>query len=125
MVRAPRLSRIRRRLLRGRSRWKSPTLRGERFALTQVRAPANEAFSRAAGAPLVPGNRVRLLKNATETYPAWMDAIRSARNHVHFENYLIYDDEAGRELATALIERARAGIKVRLLYDWLGCRMKA
>jgi cardiolipin synthase len=94
-------------------------------ALAEVRALANQAFSRAAGAPLIPGNHVRLLRDARENYPAWLQAIRSARNRVHFENYLIFDDEPGRDLADALIERARAGVEVRLLHDWLGCWMKA
>jgi cardiolipin synthase len=104
---------------------RAPLLHDDRSTLTEARALANQAFSRAAGAPLIPGNHVRLLRNAQEIYPAWQSAIRAARDHVHFENYLIYDDEAGRELAGALIERARAGVKVRLLHDWLGSRTKA
>ena len=102
-----------------------PPPRDERAALREVRALANQAFSRAAGAPLIPGNRVRLLRNASEVYPAWFAAIRAARDHVHFENYILYDDEAGRDLAKALIERARAGVKVRVLHDWLGSLVKA
>ena len=47
--------------------------------LAQLRALADQAFSRAAGAPLVPGNRVRLLQDAGENYPAWLEAIASAR----------------------------------------------
>ena len=44
--------------------------------LSAVRVFADQAFSRAAGAPLVPGNSVRLLRNAEENYPAWKEAIR-------------------------------------------------
>ena len=47
-------------------------------ALTDVRAIADGAFSRAAGAPLIGGNSVRLLKNASENYPAWLDAVGAA-----------------------------------------------
>jgi cardiolipin synthase len=90
-----------------------------------VRALADQAFSRAAGAPLVAGNAVRLLRDARENYPAWQEAIASARHHVHFENYFVRDDESGARLADALIERARAGVRVRLVYDWLGCLGKA
>lgn len=43
---------------------------------------ADQAFSRTAGAPLVGGNAVRLLKNGTENYPAWLDAINQARRCV-------------------------------------------
>jgi cardiolipin synthase A/B len=81
---------------------------------------ADEAFSRAAGAPLVRGNQVCLLKDARENYPAWLAAIRAARNHILFENYVIYDDRTGNEFADALIERAHAGVRVRLIYDWMG-----
>ena len=77
-------------------------------------------FSRASGAPLREGNRIRLLKNAAENYPAWLDAIHSARRTIHIEMYIIHEDEQGRLFADALIEKAREGVHVRLLYDWLG-----
>jgi cardiolipin synthase A/B len=81
---------------------------------------AEQAFSRAAGAPLIDGNAVRLLKDARENYPAWMDAIRGARKWIHFESYIVHDDDSGTEFAQALMERARAGVQVRLIYDWVG-----
>ncbi|MCC7180775.1 MAG: cardiolipin synthase B [Acidobacteria bacterium] len=85
-----------------------------------LRLLANQAFSRTAGAPLVAGNRVRLLRDARENYPAWLDAIASARRWIHFESYILYSDRAGRMFAEALAERARAGVQVRVLCDWLG-----
>jgi len=85
-----------------------------------ARALANQAFSRAAGAPLVAGNRVRLLNDASENYPAWLDAIAAAQRYVHFESYIIHDDDVGWKFAEALIGRARAGISVRVIYDWMG-----
>lgn len=81
---------------------------------------SNEAFSRVAGAPLVPGNRIRLLKDAAENYPAWLDAIRSAQRRIHFESYIIHDDQTGEMFAELLVAKAREGVKVRLLYDWIG-----
>ena len=84
-----------------------------------VRNLANQAFSRAAGAPLVGGNSVRLLKDAKENYPAWLDAIKSAERYIHFESYIIHEDDAGWMFAEALA-KAREGIHVRLIYDWLG-----
>jgi cardiolipin synthase A/B len=87
---------------------------------SSVRALANQAFSRAAGAPLIAGNSIRLLKDAQENYPAWLNAIRAARRHIHFESYIIHEDDAGRMFADALIARARDGVHVRLIYDWLG-----
>ena len=64
--------------------------RRERNAILSVRKLANQAFSRAAGAPLVPGNSVRLLKDAKENYPAWLDAIGAAERYIHFESYIIH-----------------------------------
>jgi len=87
----------------------------------EIRELADRAFSRAAGAPLVEGNHVRLLKDARENYPAWLDAIGAAKDHIHFENYIIHEDDTGREFADALIRKAREGVVVRLVYDWIGC----
>ena len=89
-----------------------------------LRLLADQAFSRAAGAPLVPGNAVRLLKDGCENYPSWLEAIGSARHWIHFETYILHEDKIGKVFAEALCERARAGVKVRLLVDWLGNLMK-
>jgi cardiolipin synthase len=96
-----------------------------REALSSVRALADQAFLRAAGAPRVAGNSVRLLRDARENHPAWLDAIRLAERTVHFENYFLRSDDVGDEFAAALIAKAREGIRVRLLYDWLGGLGKA
>jgi cardiolipin synthase len=92
----------------------------ERTGALSVRNLANQAFSRAAGAPLVGGNSVRLLKDAKENYPAWLDAIKSAEHYIHFESYIIHEDDAGWLFADALSVKAREGVRVRILYDWLG-----
>jgi cardiolipin synthase A/B len=84
------------------------------------RSLLEQALGRAAGGPLVTGNSVRLLRDAAENYPAWLDAIASAKRTIHFETYIIWGDEAGATFADALAARARDGIRVRLLYDWLG-----
>jgi cardiolipin synthase len=78
------------------------------------------AFARVTGSRPVDGNSIRLLKDAVENYPAWLDAIARAERTIHFENYIIADDRVGAEFARALAQRARAGIRVRLLYDWWG-----
>ncbi len=85
-----------------------------------MRALAAQAFSRAANAPLIAGNAVRLLTDARENYPAWRAAIEGATRHVHFESYIIHDDEVGRQFAELLIATARRGVCVRVIYDWLG-----
>ena len=50
---------------------------------------ARQALTRAAGGAFSQGNSVRLLKDASENYPAWLEAIARARHHVHFESYII------------------------------------
>ncbi len=85
----------------------------------------DRAFTRAAGASLVSGNSVRLLRDGAGNYPQWLRAIAGAQQHICFENFIFYEDEVGAEFSAALIERARAGVQVRLVYDWLGCLGKA
>jgi len=83
------------------------------------------ALSRVAGGPAIAGNAVALLRDARENYPAWLEAIASAERVVHFENFIIADDMTGWVFVDALAARARAGVEVRLLYDWLGCCFRA
>lgn len=92
----------------------------ERQVRPALRTIADRAFSRAAGSPLIAGNSARLLKDARENYPAWLEAIQAARRYVYFESYLIRDDEIGREFASALVAKSREGVRVRLVYDWFG-----
>ena len=79
-----------------------------------------QILSRAAGATIVGGNRVRLLRNAVENYPAWLEAIRAATKWIHFESYIIHEDDVGRAFADVLAARALEGVRVRVIYDWLG-----
>jgi cardiolipin synthase len=85
-----------------------------------LRALAEQAFSRAAGVPLVAGNAVRLLRDAGENYPAWLAAIAEARESVHFETYIFAEDAVGERFAAALAAKAREGVPVRVVYDWMG-----
>src|SRR5262249_1135258 len=81
---------------------------------------AEQAFWRATGSKLIPGNNVRILKDADENYPGWLEAIKSAERTIHFESYIIHEDDQGQVFADALIEKASSGVKVRLIYDWVG-----
>jgi cardiolipin synthase len=85
-----------------------------------IRFLAEQAFSRTTGASLTCGNRVSLLKDAAENYPAWLDALCSARKTIHFESYIIHEDDIGWQFAEVLANKAREGVKVRILYDWMG-----
>jgi cardiolipin synthase len=63
---------------------------------------------------------VRILRDAAEHFPTWLDAIHASERSVLFESYLFSDDSVGREITSALAERARAGVHVYVVYDWLG-----
>ncbi len=80
----------------------------------------DDAVYRLTSADLIHGNDVSLLVDATENYPAWLEAIESAKYRIFFETYIIHDDDQGRLFADALIERARQGVEVKIIYDWLG-----
>ena len=81
---------------------------------------AEQGFQRIGGGRVVPGNRLRVLRDARENYPAWIAAIESARRTIHLEMYIVHDDVTGRRFRDLLVARARAGVKVRVLYDWFG-----
>jgi cardiolipin synthase A/B len=86
-----------------------------------LRLLAQQAFSRVAGAPLIVGNQIELLIDARANFDAWLKAISGARESILLENYLFGDDEVGRELRAALVERAAAGVTVKVIRDWFGC----
>lgn len=82
---------------------------------------AERAMVRASDSEQVRGNTAHLLTGSREAFVAWLDAIGRAQRYVHLENYILRDDRIGRRFREVLCERARDGIKVRLLYDWIGC----
>ncbi|MCU0490047.1 MAG: phospholipase D-like domain-containing protein [Chloroflexaceae bacterium] len=80
----------------------------------------NRALTRVSDAPLVHGNALHLLRDGPATYDDWLAAIRGAQRWVHLENYIFHADEIGECFAEALMERAAAGVPVRVVYDWWG-----
>ena len=72
------------------------------------------------GPALRPGNRVQALVNGDEIFPAMLAAIRGARRTITFETYVYYSGRVGAEFSRALAERARAGIKVHVIFDAVG-----
>lgn len=60
------------------------------------------------------------LRSGHEAFPVMLAAIRSARRSIHFEMYIVRDDRIGQEFRDALVERARAGVEVRMMYDAVG-----
>ena len=72
------------------------------------------------GPAIVGGNKVQTLNNGDDIFPAMLAAIRGARLTLTFETYIYWSGGIGREFADALEERARAGVKVHVLIDWVG-----
>lgn len=91
-------------------------------AAVPARHPFSRALDRATGARPIPGNVVRHLSISSDALETMLEMIANARRTVHFENYIIHDDRTGSRFATAWAERARAGVRVRVLYDAFGCR---
>ena len=83
-----------------------------------------DLFFRAADVPLVSGNALRILSDAGENYPAWMNAIARASAFVHLEMYIVHNDRIGRRFrdlmmtatyVESLRAAARHGVDVRIL----------
>ena len=72
------------------------------------------------GPALLEGNRVEVLSNGDEIFPAMLKAIRGAQKTISFETYIYWSGSIGREFADTLAERARAGVKIHVLLDWIG-----
>ncbi|MFC0254121.1 cardiolipin synthase [Massilia consociata] len=72
------------------------------------------------GPPILEGNKVEVLLNGDQIFPAMLEAIRSASKTITFETYIYWSESIGREFADALIERARAGVKVHVMLDFMG-----
>jgi cardiolipin synthase len=72
------------------------------------------------GPPIASGNRYQVLVNGDRIFPAMLEAIRGARRTISFETYIYWSGVIGKQFADALSERARAGVKVHVLLDWVG-----
>jgi cardiolipin synthase len=100
---------------------------GERRVSHEIRHlyPVDDPqFTRAMGMLLGPdivhGNHATALVNGDQIFPAMLEAIRGARRTVLFETFIYWSGEIGDQFAAALSERARAGVKVHVLLDWVG-----
>jgi cardiolipin synthase A/B len=92
--------------------------------IERVHALSDAAFARELGVllgpPFLDGNRVTTLLNGDEIFPAMLAAIRSAEISITFETYIYWSGDIGHAFADALAERARHGVKVHVLLDWVG-----
>ncbi|HUE95206.1 MAG TPA: phospholipase D-like domain-containing protein, partial [Longimicrobiaceae bacterium] len=93
-------------------------------SLTLARAlvrHAERAMVRASDAVLIRGNTARVLPDSPVAFSTWIESIERAKEWVHLENYIIRNDRIGRLFRELLADKAQEGVRVRLLYDWVGC----
>ena len=74
------------------------------------------------GVPATEGNRIDVLRNGDEIFPAMLDAIAGAEHTIDFLTFVYWEGDIGTTFARALAERARAGVRVRVLLDAYGAR---
>jgi len=72
------------------------------------------------GPPILEGNKVEALMNGDQIFPAMLAAIREAKQTITLETYIYWSESIGTEFSQALSERARAGVKVHLMLDFMG-----
>lgn len=101
-----------------------PQLAGQHLVSQDRFSPAQRQLLRVAervsGAKATLGNRVQLYAETSDAFAAIEATLRAARESIHLEYYIWQPDRIGTRLRDILIERARAGVKVRFLYDTLG-----
>ncbi|MEM1429129.1 MAG: cardiolipin synthase [Pseudomonadota bacterium] len=83
--------------------------------------PLYAALERIGQIPVGSGSDMELLIDGDATFGAIFAAISDARHYVLVQSYIIRDDGVGRRLRDLLVDRARAGVSVRLIYDAVGC----
>lgn len=74
------------------------------------------------GVPATEGNRVEVLRNGDEIFPALFDAIDAADHTIDFLTFVYWEGKVGTHLAESLAKRATAGVRVRVLLDSYGAR---
>ena len=72
------------------------------------------------GPPIIEGNKVEVLLNGDQIFPSMLEAIRGAKTSITFETYIYWSGTIGHEFSQALAERARAGVKVHVMLDFIG-----
>lgn len=66
-------------------------------------------------------NEAEFYTDGYQFFPALLQAISRARHHIHLETYIFDDDPLGRLIADALIQKAKEGVEIRVIYDDVGC----
>ena len=80
----------------------------------------SRSISQLLGPPLLEGNRVTTLINGQQIFPAMLNAISNARKTITFETYIYWSGEVGAQFTETLVRKAREGVKIRMILDWVG-----
>src|SRR4051812_14132406 len=80
-----------------------------------------ESVGHLVSAPLLPGNKVATLINGDQIFPAMLEAIHRAQKTITMENFIFRSGNLSAQFVPALAERARAGVKVHVVMDSMGC----
>jgi cardiolipin synthase len=95
---------------------------GTALAPYELISQARRTLEGVVGIPATEGNRVTVLHNGCEIFPAMLDAIRGAEHAIDFLTFVYWKGEIGTEMAEALCLRANGGVRVRVLLDAWGSR---
>jgi len=90
-------------------------LKSERLIKLLANKKSNRAF-------LLPNNDVRLLFNGEEKFDALIADLQQAQHHIHIEYYIYDNDKIGNTIKNILLEKAKQGVKVRVIYDDFGSK---
>ena len=100
--------------------------KGIQYQIEHRYAVSDPQFVRSMGSLLEPGilasNRVATLVNGDQIFSEMLKVVRGAQKSICLETYIYWSGDVGREFADALAEKARAGVKVHVIIDWIGSR---
>ncbi|WP_053756409.1 phospholipase D-like domain-containing protein [Streptomyces sp. AS58] len=92
-------------------------------ATTERAEKLRRRLERLIGIAATEGNSLTVLRNGDEIFPAMLESIRSSEHTVDMMTFVYWKGDVARDFARALADRARAGVRVRLLLDGFGSRL--
>ena len=100
--------------------------RGIQYQIEHRYSVSDPQFRRTMGSLVDPGfvtsNKVTTLLNGNQIFPAMLAAVKGAKRSICLETYIYWSGDVGETFANALVERAKAGVKVHVVIDWIGSR---
>lgn len=93
-----------------------------RKKLLILSARLTRLFSKASRPAVAHGNKTAVIKSGPQAFETLLNLILNSKHYILLEYYIFKDDEYGRTIADALIEKAKQGVKIYLIYDFIGCR---